>query len=95
MSGGSYDYIGYRIQDLSESIRNQEIDPRRASFAKLMKLVGIAMHNIEWVDSCDSGPGDEYEAIDKVFSFLKADPEVIKKAHAYDALICRLREIVK
>ena len=84
MSGGSYDYIGYKINEIE--IRNIHDDPRRMAFQKLLKLVGIAMHDIEWVDSSDYGPGDEYEAIDACFAFLKADPEIIIKSHAYDGL---------
>ena len=95
MSGGSYDYICFRIKDLESEIRHQDTDPRRASFAKLMGLVGDAMHDIEWVDSCDYGKGDEHVAIDKVFSFLGSDPAIIKKAHAYDGLANTLKEFLK
>lgn len=84
MSGGSYDYIGFKIADID--LRNKTTDPRRAAFQKLLKLVGNAMHEIEWVDSCDSSPGAEYAAIDLCFEFLKANPDTIKKAQAYDAL---------
>lgn len=93
MSGGSYDYICFKIEEIE--LRNVDKDPRRASFQKLLKLVGKAMHAIEWVDSCDWGPGDEYKAIDGVFSFLKSDPEIIKKAHSYDALKEHLKEFLK
>lgn len=92
MSGGSYDYLYGKIDDMADSLRRQDLEPRRAAFAKLLKLVADACHDIEWVDSCDYGKGDDHEAIDKVFAFLKADPEVIKKAHAYDALVARLQE---
>jgi hypothetical protein len=95
MSGGSYDYIGFKIKDLANDIRNQDTDPRRATFAKLMNLVGNAMHDIEWVDSCDYGEGDDHKAIDAVFSFLEATPDIIKKAHAYDCLVDRLKEFLK
>jgi hypothetical protein len=95
MSGGSYDYIGYRIRDLASDIRSQDTNPRRASFAKLMALVGDAMHDIEWVDSADCSPGYEHASIDKVFAFLGSDPETIKKARAYDALVDRLKEFFK
>lgn len=84
MSGGHYDYIYSRIEDIK--IENTEKDPRRASFQKLLNLISKAMHDIEWVDSGDCAPGDEYEAIDKVFSFLGSDPEMITKANAFDAL---------
>lgn len=92
MSGGSYDYICFRIEELELNIRKQEKDPRRASFAKLVGLVGKAMYAVEWVDSCDWAPGDEHKAIDNVFAFLKADPEIIRKAHAYDALREQLKQ---
>lgn len=89
MSGGSYDYVYNRIDDIS--LRKTESDPRRAAFQKLLKLVASAMRDIEWVDSCDSGPGDEHEAIDAVFAFLTPDAATIAKAHAFDALADTLK----
>jgi len=94
MSGGSYDYIGFRIKDLREEIRHQD-NPRRVAFAKLMGLIGDAMHQIEWVDSGDCSPGDEYAAIDKVFAFLKSDPDTIKKARAYDDMKNRFKSFLE
>ena len=35
----------------------------RRAFAKHLKLVAKALHDIEWVDSSDYGPGDDAEAI--------------------------------
>lgn len=84
MSGGSYDYVCFKISDIE--LRNCLTDPRRAAFQKLLKLIGQAMYAIEWVDSCDWGPGDEHKDIDRCFAFLQADPEIIRKAHAYDAM---------
>jgi hypothetical protein len=86
MSGGSYDYVCWKIEEFATSLRNQPRDPRRASFAKLMMLVAKAAHDIEWVDSCDYGEGDEHKAIDAVFAFLGSDPDTIRKAHSYDQL---------
>lgn len=90
MSGGSYHYVYSRIDGIE--IYGADSDPRRASFQKLLKLVSEAMHDIEWVDSCDYGKGDERAAIDKVFAFLTASPEIIAKAHAYDELKEKLKE---
>ncbi len=58
----------------------------RLWFAKLLELVSETMHDIEWVDSGDHGPGDELESIQKVAQFLerypfdrkKEDPLIIK-----------------
>lgn len=40
-------------------------------FSRLLELVSEAMHDIEWVDSSDYGPGDELPAIQKVAQFLE------------------------
>jgi hypothetical protein len=82
MSGGSYDYVCFKIQETAGSIRNQESNPRRAAFAHLLHLVGEAMHDIEWVDSGDYGTGDENRAIDACFEFCKQ----AYKAAAYEQI---------
>lgn len=63
MSGGSYDYAYYKVQDMAQSLANKTQTPLRRAFAKHLKLVAEAMHDIEWVDSGDCGPGDEEQAI--------------------------------
>lgn len=93
MSGGSYNYVFTRIEDIE--IRYADTDPRRASFQKVLKLVAKAMHDIEWVDSGDYGKGDEHEAIEAVFSFIGLDPLAALKAAAYDEMMGHLTEIVK
>jgi hypothetical protein len=45
--------------------------PERKAFAEHLKLVAKALHDIEWVDSCDYGPGDENAAI---LACLKSAP---------------------
>lgn len=84
MSGGAYDYVYRTIDEIR--LNHTETEPRRMAFQKLLSLVGKAMHDIEWVDSCDYGIGDDHAAIDAVFAFLNADPKTIAKAHAYDGL---------
>ena len=64
MSGGSYDYVYSKIEDI---IINSST-PERIAFQKHLKLVAKAMKDIEWVDSCDKSPGDESEAIRKCLS---------------------------
>lgn len=93
MSGGSYNYIYSQIDDLY--ILGSNETPRRVAFQKLLKLVARAMHDIEWVDSCDSSPGDENEAIDACFAFLTASPDIITKAHAYDEFRTKILEFLK
>lgn len=86
MSGGSYDYACFKIDNMVDELRHTESNPRRAAFKKLLGLVAKAMHDIEWVDSCDYGKGDDHAAIDACFAFMGTDPSIITKAHAYDSL---------
>ncbi len=66
MSGGSYDYLYARVENAAGSIicrSAPETSLVRAAFAKHLMLVARALHEIEWVDSGDSSPGGEVEAI--------------------------------
>ncbi len=60
MSGGSMNYLYSRIEMDATFEQNT---PLRKAFAKHLEMVCKALHDIEWVDSCDYGPGDENEAI--------------------------------
>ena len=76
MSGGSYDYVYSKIEDIT--IHN--LTPERVAFQKHLKLVAKAMKAIEWVDSCDCSPGDESEAIRKCLSSSAAVEEWLVSA---------------
>lgn len=60
MSGGSMNYLYSKILNDSEFPLDT---PERIAFAAHLKLVAQALHDIEWVDSGDYGPGDENKAI--------------------------------
>jgi len=92
MSGGSYEYFFYKVRDLAERLEHVDRDPRRAAFRGLLFLIAEALHDIEWVDSGDYGKDGDHKAIDAVFAFLKADPETIRRARAYDELAKILRQ---
>lgn len=84
MSGGHYGYVCHKIDDIELQINN---NPKRRMFQQLLKLVATAMHDIEWVDSGDYSRGDENEALDAVFRFLRGDAETKAKAVAYDEVV--------
>lgn len=65
MSGGSLNYLSSRIE--REAVFHTDT-PERKAFAKHLELVCKALHDIEWVDSCDYGPGDENDAIRACFA---------------------------
>ena len=59
MSGGSMGYLYSKLEDAHFPCHT----PERRAFYKHLKLAAKALHDIEWVDSCDYGHGDENEAI--------------------------------
>jgi hypothetical protein len=67
MSGGSMNYLYSKLLHCADFLVNT---PEREAFANHLKLVAQALHDIEWVDSGDYGPGDENAAIR---ACLKAD----------------------
>lgn len=68
MSGGSYDYAFRAVRDMAETLESRTANPLRLAFARHLHLVSQAMHDIEWVDSCDYGKGQEDAAIRAVIA---------------------------
>jgi hypothetical protein len=48
----------------------EAIGRERLWLVRLLELVSEAMHDVEWVDSCDYGPGDELAAIRAVRAYV-------------------------
>ena len=67
MSGGSYDYLYCKVEDMADRIVEAGDTPERRRFAEHLRRVANAMHAIEWVDSCDLDRGEENAAIRAVF----------------------------
>lgn len=75
MSGGSWDYLCFKIEDASDILKTSNCIKRKA-LGLLMEKVSKAMHDIEWVDSCDYGKGDEMAAIDDCLSYQPLDDAI-------------------
>lgn len=73
MSGGSWDYFYYKLEEVAEKLSWQD-NPLRKAMGKKLKEAAAALHDIEWVDSSDYGEGDDVKAIKK---FLGKNPEGI------------------
>lgn len=54
--------MDYLYQEVNDA-EFMEDTPLRRAFRKHLQLVVRALHDIEWVDSDDYGPGDDEEAI--------------------------------
>jgi hypothetical protein len=63
MSGGSYDYLCYKVQEAAIRLCDSTEPAYRRAFGLHLKKIAEALHDIEWVDSCDMGTGDDEKAI--------------------------------
>ncbi len=67
MSGGSYDYAYYKVDEFASALRTEGPQGAlREAFRQHLRLVSKAMHAVEWVDSCDWAEGGEVEDIKAV-----------------------------
>ena len=66
MSGGSLDYVCYKLDDAIEVIERRATTVLQIAFAKHLKDVAKALHDLEWVYSGDYSDGDDVEALRKV-----------------------------
>ncbi len=91
MSGGSWDYLCYKIADAANQLCADK-NPHRKAFGEHMSLIAEAMHDIEWVDSCDKSPGDEIPAIMKCIESSDVMKAIIEDAKSIRDEINKLIE---
>lgn len=92
MSGGSWDYVYGKVQDAAESLQ-QSPDALRRAFGNHLILCAKAMHDIEWVDSCDYGKGQERPAIEAVLGAPAHVLELEQVQQAIEVLIAQYQEL--
>lgn len=66
MSGGSLDYVCYKVGDVADTIEARAKTSLQKAFAAHLRDVSTALHDLEWVFSGDYGDGDEVAALRKV-----------------------------
>jgi len=66
MSGGSWDYLCYKVEEAAGRLKRENCPSRRA-FGNHLEAVAFALHEIEWVDSCDKSHPMDVSAIRSVF----------------------------
>jgi hypothetical protein len=77
MSGGSMNYL-YSKLECNATFSTHT--PERRAFKEHLVKVSKALHDIEWVDSGDYGPGDENAAIRACLSQEQLLESVIEQA---------------
>jgi hypothetical protein len=75
MSGGSWDYVSYKFEDTAHRLLGSKC-PYRQALGRQILREAEALHAIEWVDSCDWGPGDEIELITMAVTMTQVAAEV-------------------
>ncbi len=69
MSGGSYDYLGDKMEHAARKLLSKDQCAYRRAFGDLMRRCALAMRDVEWVDSDDYGIGDDEESIMECIRF--------------------------
>jgi len=72
MSGGRLNYSYLKVRGMAEDVRSWSDRQLHKDFANHLEEVAKALHDLEWMFSCDTSPGSEDEAINNV---LRRRPE--------------------
>ena len=91
MSGGSWDYLCFKVDEAADRLVNSK-DPLRKAFGIHLDLVAKALHDIEWVDSGDTSPGDERKAI---LNVIRKEDELAVLVEEATKIRDRLDELLK
>jgi hypothetical protein len=73
MSGGSMDYLTYKVDEVASDLQNKNNTPLQRAFGKHLEKVAKALHDVEWVWSGDYGTGGDEEAIKDVLGDVKSE----------------------
>lgn len=57
MSGGSWDYLTFKVDEAAARLDDSR-DPLRRAFGQHLHKVAKALHDIEWNDSGDGSPDE-------------------------------------
>ncbi len=68
MSGGSLDYVYFKVDEAADAIECRSDKPFHKAFAKHLRKVSKALHDIEWVFSGDYSEGDEKASIETIIN---------------------------
>jgi len=77
MSGGSWDYFSFRLQEVADRLLREK-SPIRMAFGSHLTKCADALYDIEWVDSGDKSPGDEIQKIKEVLEDTVAEKVAIE-----------------
>ena len=85
MSGGALQYGYGNVEEQASQILERSRVPLHVAFAKHLFKVSKALHDLEWVLSGDTSPGDENKAI----------MDVITKRDIIDSTLEETKKVLK
>ena len=85
MSGGSLDYVSEKVEDAASVIEASAENNEHRAFAAHLRKVAVALHDVEWVFSCDNVRGSEVAAIMACITREDVLDTVVKRAIAAKA----------
>lgn len=93
MSGGSLNYVSYRVEEAAQEVMRQCDSALHRAFANHLMKVAKALHEVEWVMSGDTLEGSDIEAIEAVITKQHVLTQAIADAEAaYSRLSTALAE---
>jgi hypothetical protein len=89
VSGGSYDYFSYKLEETASKLRSYHADELHVvALAAHLDRIASVMHDIEWADSCDTSWTPELDAAIRALVSPAAELEIAleRARQAKDAL---------
>lgn len=89
MSGGSLDYLSYKIEEVAHKLKGVGMPPSYRAFGNHLILVANALHSVEWQLSGDTTPGGDEDDIkvvlgaayrSEVLEVLKTDLDKLEQS---------------
>jgi hypothetical protein len=93
VSGGSWDYVFHHFDDVAGKLDGSDSSLRRA-LGKRIASIAKALHDIEWVDSCDYNEGDDVESIKAALGPQWREEQLAEVTQHAEAVLAELRSLL-
>lgn len=98
MSGGSYDYVSYKIEGAAAMLRQLHPDQSHVlALADLLNSIADVMHDVEWADSHDTSWTEALDAkiravVDPEWELAAATDAAQRALHGLQAALKRVED---
>jgi hypothetical protein len=93
MSGGSYDYVSFKIEEAASRLRSgHATEPHLLALAKHLDDIAKVMHDIEWAESGDTSWTEELD--EQIRALLKPNAELWEAGQIAERIYAKLGRIL-